>query len=34
MMVEHECHWIEGSGLYVREIKEITSNTPLENLTP
>jgi hypothetical protein len=22
-MIEHECHWIEGSGLYVREIKEV-----------
>ncbi len=26
--VEHECHWIEGSGLYVREIKEVTEVLP------
>lgn len=22
-MIEHECHWIESSGLYVRNITEI-----------
>jgi hypothetical protein len=27
-MIEHECHWIEGSGLYVREIKEVTEVLP------
>jgi hypothetical protein len=20
-MIEHECHWLEGSGLYVQEIE-------------
>ena len=25
-MIIHECHWIEGSGLYVKEIKEIDFN--------
>lgn len=27
-MIEHECHWIEGSGLYVREIKEVIEVLP------
>ncbi|MBW4533197.1 MAG: hypothetical protein KME09_04605 [Pleurocapsa minor HA4230-MV1] len=31
-MIEHECHWIEASGLYVRKIAEVTPVLPDSSL--